>query len=384
MKKIKLLFISCAMALALTGCSKAGQLPPGGKKVDLSTEAGQALLKEKVQKTADAYKETPDAVAIKASVQSLGLGLTGSTKNEFGAVSLDASASIDGKVEANFRNSKEKLVANTVISGLGADVKLKGSIPVAADKKQEFDTACKFSGVSGKAFYQAENLYVDYSSESVRKALNKVSDLANDMAKAVSGEEKPEELDLNKMIDDATGTSRRKIIIPTSIQPEEIFDKFKFEYSDEGFEEAMKVFNEVSFMTFKTYTDGRYGLEVNINKDILVKLIRATSDAEDVEKDVKDAEETVKSFDLKAALLFEKSGFLSELSFDINADLNLASLVNGLLRVEGSEFDLTVKGKAIIDLKYNNDVTVKTLTDAQKAEYRELPKEEKTEPEVQP
>ena len=372
------------MALALTGCSKAGQLPPGGKKVDLSTEAGQALLKEKVQKTADAYKETPDAVAIKASVQSLGLGLTGSTKNEFGAVSLDASASIDGKVEANFRNSKEKLVANTVISGLGADVKLKGSIPVAADKKQEFDTACKFSGVSGKAFYQAENLYVDYSSESVRKALNKVSDLANDMAKAVSGEEKPEELDLNKMIDDATGTSRRKIIIPTSIQPEEIFDKFKFEYSDEGFEEAMKVFNEVSFMTFKTYTDGRYGLEVNINKDILVKLIRATSDAEDVEKDVKDAEETVKSFDLKAALLFEKSGFLSELSFDINADLNLASLVNGLLRVEGSEFDLTVKGKAIIDLKYNNDVTVKTLTDAQKAEYRELPKEEKTEPEVQP
>lgn len=384
MKKIKLLFISCAMALALTGCSRAGQLPPGGKKVDLSTEAGQALLKEKVQKTAEAYKETPDAVAIKASVQSLGLGLKGSTKNEFGPVSLDASASIDGKVEANFRNSKEKLVANTVISGFGADVKLKGSIPVAADKKQEFDTACKFSGVSGKAFYQAENLYVDYSSESVRKALNKVSDLANDMMKAVSGEEKPEELDLNKMIDDATGTSRRKIIIPTSIQPEEIFDKFKFEYSDEGFEEAMKVFNEVSFMTFKTYTDGRYGLEAKINKDILVKLIRATSDAEDVEKDVKDAEETVKSFDLKAALLFEKSGFLSELSFDINADLNLASLVNGLLRVEGSEFDLTVKGKAIIDLKYNNDVTVKTLTDAQKAEYRELPKEEKTEPEVQP
>lgn len=384
MKKIKLLFISCAMALALTGCSKAGQLPPGGKKVDLNTEAGQALLKEKVQKTAEAYKETPDAVAIKASVQSLGLGLKGSTKNEFGPVSLDASAVIDGKVEANFRNSKEKLVANTVISGLGADVKLKGSIPVSADKKQEFDTACKFSGVTGKAFYQSENLYVDYSSESVRKALNKVSDLVNDMMKAVSGEEKPEEMDLNKMIDDATGTSRRKIIVPTSIQPEEIFDKFKFEYSDEGFNEAMKVFNEIPFMTFKTYTDGRYGLEADINKDTLLKLIRLTSDEEDVEKDVKDAEETVKSFKLKAALLFEKAGFLSEASVDADIDLNLGALVNGLLKVEGSEFDLTIKGKAIVDLKYNNDVTVKTLTDAQKEEYRELPKEEKTETEVQP
>ena len=137
-------------------------------------------------------------------------------------------------------------------------------------------------------------------------------------------------------------------------------------------------------MTFKTYADGRYGLEANINKDTLLKLIRLTSDKEDVEKDVKDAEETVKSFNLRAALLFEKAGFLSELSFDADVDVNLAAIVNGLLHVEGSEFDLTIKGKAIVDFKYNNDVTVKTLTDEQKAEYRELPKEEKTEPEVQP
>ena len=53
MKKSKLLVLAAMTALTLVGCGggnnsgKGGELPSGGKEVDVSTETGKTTLKER-------------------------------------------------------------------------------------------------------------------------------------------------------------------------------------------------------------------------------------------------------------------------------------------------------------------------------------------------
>ena len=378
MKRIRLLVISGFMALSLTACRPSfGHLPAGGKEVNYKTEEGQKQIRESLDKTVEAYKQEVSAMSVKADLRNTSLTVKGRVGSEEKPVAeLDMGVTkLGGKAELNLKNVEGKTIGNAKLQDFGMNVLFNGKI-YGDEKTISFDDKLSISRVGAETYLQNSTLYADYSGKAFRKALDSVSAFASKIAKETAAEGKePEQYDLNKTLDEATGVPERKISVAgLEYSVDSIYGLFKLEkISDEDFKAAMNYIEKVDFVSFKAYSDGRYGLEASLTKEVMKDLVAI--DAESEEEAAKTQEEfdkAVKEFSVNAAALFGKDARLAEVSYSANVkvEIQMGEVEGFLSALSGTDFEIVLKSEGALDFAYNDDVKVKMLSESQLAQFK--------------
>ena len=348
MKKTRLAVCFAIAALLLAGCSnkKAGQLPSGGKKVDITTEEGQKTVENAVTRLITSYQEN-EFTALGAKLELKGLNAT--LKGQLEGADLDVAVNkLQATVEAKLGD--QQLEAH--LKDLGGQITAKGTLPM--EKPVTLDENLKFSKVGADVYLTNNALYADYSGKGLRTLLKDAGPI---VSKFIG--QPGVQLDLNELIDGVTGAKSRKIridlgedvmkdITPTNIM-KEVFGEMN-PPKEEEWKSVFEVLELTDMVEFRTYKDGRFGVATNVTKEKVLDLAKKMEAEEEVAKDLA----MFDKLNVKLAVVLNKDGLLSSAS----AAADVAVKIDN--KAEDPEdavvLDLAVKGEIFLDIKYNGDV----------------------------
>ncbi len=395
MKKVKLVVLTAMAALTLAGCNndKTGSLPSGGKKVDVTTETGQATLKEKLRGAEKAYKELSfDSASLAASVSGVNLSANINAEAEsIGKFDLNANVKdAGGKLEAKLaKHAKgesdqyDYVDASLVAETTGGSVSIKGTVPGAEQgKTANLDASLNLKGAKYAAYLSGSKIYVDASAKGNADFINGLDKFGNDL--------------LGQLKDSVFG-ALLPYIIPEDI-PEEILDRKDLKFTiadfynamlpdkqvfidmgapvewpavsqeeaqpaadeDDGLDEFVAQIAELAKQNigfeFRTYDKSSFGFALAMNKESLINLVKAQSETEaDANEAVEQINKMIKKLSVSADVFFNKQGLLESAGVSFELDLKLDKEAFG--EDVGSAFTtldgaVSGKGSAKAELKY--------------------------------
>ena len=389
MKKFKFIVCSMIAALALTGCGgakKAGVLPSGGKTVDLSTEEGVAALKDNLGRFAEAYKNMEIyALGLKSETKGLNASVKGTVEGlnldvSLKGFNLDLEAKLgkDGEADAEtgFAPVKGQFGLSNFAGTLAASV--KGVLPMDYDEDEEpieldLSETLKIEKSKADVYLVGNRVYVDASDKGLRKTLDNASGVVNDVIENLPAGLVPSEIsavsiDVNKLVDQWFGKERKCYF---EFDPENQLTTSLFSIfqeipvpEDEDVAEAAAIINQLGFIKFVTYTDGRFGFQADVTKEALAKF------AEE-EEDIAAMLEVIEKLDVHAAVLFNKDGLLSEASLSADVQAHYVQEAEVKEAAEEPIVDLAISAKVseFLSLQYNDAVKFSIPSEAELAKF---------------
>lgn len=391
MKKLNLLVLSTFAALALVGCNKAkdGELPSGGKEVDVTTEAGQATLKERMKGMEDAYRNlSADSLSLTSTTS--GVNLTAKVDAEMdqvGKVSLDAQikdvgAKLEAKAAKHAKGEGEEydsVDAQVALETTSGSVALKGSLPGAKENTtSSFDASLNLKGVKASAYLLGSKVYVDLSDKGNDTFVKGVDEFGNRVLTGLKDsfvgmllpyilpEDIPEELldrkELKLTLADYYNAllPEKQFYVETGAAIQWPFAKQEQPAQDEkaldGFVQGIAGYAEKGIgLTFKTYDKKSFGFALAMSKESLIAIAKAQSESEeDAKTAVEQINKVFTKFSFKADVFFNKEGLLESIgaTFDIEAKLDKSVLGDAGETFTTFGAEISGKGTEKIALKY--------------------------------
>ena len=388
MKKTKLLILTAMSALLLVGCNntKTGTLPSGGKSVDVTTEGGEATLKDKLSATIEAYKNlkldsasvTATASGVKASadvkatVENVGdINLKANLK-DFGAkVELKAARHTKGEGE-----EYDSLDASLVAKTTNGSFSLNGTVPGKEEgKTSKVDASLSLKGAEVGAYIKGDKLYANFANSGNEQLANNADSFANKLLgqlnesvfapllpSVLSGDDFKDIYDAEKgkfVIADAYKEMAKEGNIYLSLGKPVEFPTIDVDEQDEDYKELIDSIlelasNDVGFL-FKTYSNNAYGFQLAMNKTALKALI-ALENKEDSKETIEQIDKYIKNFSFNADVYFNKDALLESagVSFNIEANLDKDSLGEDASMFTAFTAKVSASGSAKVEVKYNS------------------------------
>lgn len=395
MKKFKFLVLGVMASLALVGCANsggngnAGELPSGGKEVDLTTPEGKETLKKCLKETINAYCDLDlksFSVTAKASekaeldasatVKDMGsFALNVNVKNYSAEATLKA-ANNNGKMDASLE------------SKLNASATVKGSLPTAADpsKSSKIDASFNVKDAKFNAYLTGSKVYADVSAidSVVANTESFVNDILGDLKDsmvfpyitmaadqgALEGiyDAAKNQIKLSSAIDEALPKDMRKFYV--DMGEDVAWPELKLEVSDEdqamidGYVDmALSYLDQLAALkiglSVKTYSEKAYGFELGMTKDSLKSIITMVG-GEDAAMINGYLDKLINKFDVKASIYFNKKALLEKVGFSLDADCALKSLADLGAPAEVTDmfekfnFSAKMSGSLELTAKYND------------------------------
>ena len=399
MKKFKLLVFVMMSSMTLIGCraggaANTGKLPSGGESVDLKTEEGKTILKDRVNNAVKAYA---DLKLESISVTSTTSGVTATASTDFtmqglGNVKMDAGIKDFGaKVELKAAKNDKYLDGSLVVSTTGGNIYAKGSLPgLEQGKVAKIDANLSLKGAKASAYLDGSEgkAYVDLSNSGNEKLVKNAESFANtlmdQLTKSSLGAMIPTYLDQAYGIEEFYNKSTKQFDFVTPYNkylPEKkmAFDLgTKVEFPEEelgealsqlsGFEIDLAQIEQVAEMLYQldigfefvVYKNNAFGFSVGMDKNSL-KTILNTAGGEDAAEAIKVIDSMVDKFSVNASVYFNKNFLLESAGFSADIALKIDSLADlGLDQQTAQMFEsfkasAQLKGKESIAIKYNSD-----------------------------
>ena len=347
MKKFKFIVCSVAAVLAISACTggnkknkelPAGELPEGGTVVDVKTEQGKADIYNEVMSFVDAYTGGNfTGIGLKSETKNVNISAKVNVKQEveegdpIQIADVDASlADFGATIEAKIAGDDESWAGQISLSGLTGKLTAKVDAMVDEDVTISIDDSLSFNNVGAEAYLKGEAVYVDASGAGLRQLLTDAGPIVNKVLKQsgllpVGGVS----IDLNELIDGFTG-AERKFYIPAelgSVNLIALLNKIEMDDEDrptmEEFNtEVFPVLEQISFLEFKSYEDGRFGIGAHVTKQGILDLVAKLGD-EDAVEDATEALQVLPELDVKAALVLRANGLVDSLSIGGSFKLNI-------------------------------------------------------------
>ena len=425
MKKSKLLVLAAMTALTLVGCgggdsgAKGGQLPSGGKEVDVSTETGKATLKERLDNTVKAYGELKlESIGVKSVTSGINANVkVNADMSETSGVKANAELAIKGvgaTTEGKLSKSSEgNLDASILVNGTSGSLSLGGSLTTPLPQEKEgdpvkyettkFNASLNVGSIEVGAYLSGDKVYADLSNGGIDKFVTGVDTFANDLLGDLSknttlgallpyllssadlpfikvSEEGAASFAFKSAFDAAfEGFGGRKIYVQagSAIQ----FPSFAVEGEVEGLDEAVETIaalvEQKIGLSFKTYDKGGFGFQLSLTKDS-IKTLAATYAGESFDASVID--KYLDKFSLNADVYFNDKCLLESagLAIDASAKFNPTKEEMTEMELPFDSFSVTgsVQGKEEIKVSYNDaKVTFPSFAD-----YKEVVLEDQSEP----
>lgn len=392
MKNIKLLVLTAMSALTLVGCNggKTGTLPSGGKKVDVTTEEGQATLKEKLSGVQKAYTAlTFDSASLTSTTSDVNLSAKLNAEAEsLGKITLDANlkdfgAKAEAKVAKHAKGEGEEY--DSVDASLSAkttsgSLSVKGSLPGQKEgETAELDASVSLKGLDASAYLSGSKIYGDISASSNDKLVTDIDAFGNtllgQLKESMFGallpyvlpDGIPEEL-FNKAELKLTlaefyskNVTDKKVFIDMGkpVEWPAIEQQEEAQQEADGLDEFVAQIAELAKQNigfeFKTYSNSTFGFAFAMSKESLVNLAKANSETEEEgNKNAEQIEKFVSKFTFNADVYFNKNFLLESAGLSFNADVKLDKSILGDGAETFTTFDGTVSAKATekVELKY--------------------------------
>ncbi len=396
MKKTKLLVLTAMTALALAGCNnkaKEGELPSGGKTVDVTTEAGKATLKDRLNAVSKAYEENSfDSASLTGTLSGVNLNATANAEmgDEETSYNINLEAEIkDFGAKAEVKAAKhakgageqyDSVDGSASIKTTGGTVSLKGTLPGSEQgKTASIDSSLSLKdGLDAKAYLSGSKLYLDISAESNNKLVKNTNTFANtllgQLKESMFGSfiallpsaGLPEGLfDAEKLeftLDEfyANNVKDKKVFLDMGAPVE--WPAFKAEESQEdtsSIDEAINAITELANMNigfeFKTYSGNAFGFAFSMNKDSIKNIIRnTTKDEQEATALVGQVDKLLSKFTLDADVYFNKKALLESagISFNVGANLDKDILGDYSAMFKSFSANIEASAKAKVELKY--------------------------------
>ena len=388
MKTTKLLVLSAIAAIGMTACGTGSDTPTN---VDLKTEEGKAALKKSVDQTAKAYSDgTIEALGLNATITNTNFSITGTM--EYGEMKINnidiGLKNCNGTLNAAVKKAGQSLEAAVTATGSGT---LSAKLDlVNGEQTTNFNDSLTIADVSAGAYFKNNTAYVDYSSAGIRQLLTDASAIVNAEAKKIVPQ-MPINIDLNTMLDTATGVTGRKVKIANE-GAAPAFPEIKYEYTADTESSLNEVLDTYllkedgvrDLFSFTTYSSGKFELGFKLNLEKLTNLITTVETIVGEESEVYNylelaktiVPEVVKKIDLDASFTFNNKGFLVEesLTYDISLATKflesyiplipyLVPNLSFLSDVKALDLTINASGSEKVSLTYNEDVKVEFPTD---------------------
>ena len=422
MKKTRLLVLTAMAALTLTGCgnasqnNKGGELPSGGKEVDVKTEDGKKSLNEHVGSAVKAYRDLNlTSASLKATLsgvnESASVKVATAADEEAGIPDLKANLDFNlkdfgAKLEVNAaKHAKgaddpyDYLDASANLSTTGGSLAIKGSLPgLEEGKTSKLDASLSLGGLSADAYLIGNKAYFNvdgngnffkgldtFANKLYPSLLNsyvgmflgtvEISETVFDAEKGVFNfasmyeELSPKKayLELGQPVIWPTfSADNEETLLPAGIED--------FNFAD--YLEAIKQFGiDLSLVTYK---DLSFGLKLELNKESLKTLagMFVASDQAGMINTVLDNYLT--KFSLGASIFFNKDGLLESIgaSYDVAFKMNdlskLAPEAASMFKTFSVEAASSANFK--VEIGYNDGkVVLPSASELAKYEKVELP-----------
>lgn len=391
MKNIKLLVLTAMASLTLVGCgSKTGTLPSGGKKVDLSTEAGQATLREKINAAQKAYQELSfDSASVTGTLSGVSLnGKANAEIEEVGKINLEAGLKdFGGKVE--FKAAKhakgegeeyDSVDASLVAKTTSGSLSVKGSIPGKEEgKTAKIDSSLSLKGAEADAYVSGNRIYLNANTDGNAKLAGNIDEFANKllgqlqesffepMLSFIIPSDIPEEVfnrkDLKFTLADYWKEASKEAQIYLQMDKPIEWPTFEAEEAKEGeksnidefIEGATELAKQNVGFEFVTYSNNAFGFAFAMNKESLINLVKATSESEEEGKEnAENVEKYINKFSLNADVYFNKNCLLESAGATVSLDAKLNKDTLGEAGASFKSFDASVSAKATakVEVKY--------------------------------
>ena len=419
MKKTKLLVLSILGALTLAGCGESGvqegELPSGGTEVDLTTEAGQAVLKERMSATEKAYSDLELAsVSFTGKTSDVKAALAFAAESDAfgGAMSLNANVNgfgskLEVKAAKHAKGANDKYDtadASVVAETTGGSLSFKGSLPGEVDATTgqvkgtaAIDTTLSLKGLSAAAYLTGNKEYVDVSNcagfaTNLDTFANKLFgqlktsafgsmiagmlpttmfDAQTESFKFASmyNEFTPKKayVELDQAIEWPTFTAEATTTATTETEEESGLDLDLNQIA------TMAANYGIGF-TFVTYEDNAFGFTVTVTKDSIKTIISqlAGSEATQVNAYV---DKYLTKFSVEASAYFNKNYLLESagFAFDFAAKMTSLADINPAYAqmFKSFNFEVSASGSESFELKYNN-VSVSLPSASELAKYQKV------------
>ncbi len=383
MKKIKFLFLTSIAALSLAACGKSttkdNTLPSGGTTIDITSEKGAIEVKQKLSRSIQETVKGLNSVSITNNLSNTNFTLKAKTtdlaQNPIMGVTME---DIDATLKV--KNLKAKAVYQ--LSGLdktyadlegianlnfGGSVSFEGNLPDTANinlngtaatvtnKKYSYSLSAKDASIL--AYYKDNTLYGDFSDDNLYSFVKSLDEVVNkvttdfsvqdanynilDLFNGLLGENKKISYDLTSYIGDK---ANEKILPEIDEDTVSSLEESIKEYLDNLVE--VENMTGVKPLTFQKYDDERFGISLSLTKDDFITLelltyatwdedgSTSTSSIDYASSIKKQLSDSIKKFNVKAAILFDENGLLSKIgeSYDISVNSNVPlSLYNGVI-----------------------------------------------------
>ena len=373
MKKFK--FIACAIAatLALVGCGNkkdlpAGELPKGGTAIDVSTEQGKADLYDNVSKVVNALSETEfNAIGLKSETKNLNLDVNADVVEDGGNIKVEASLHKAGvTLEAKVKGDKEAWYGQASISGLKGELAAKVNAPIE-ETTLNIDEKLSFKDVGADLYLKNNTLYGDVSGKGLRNLLTDAQPIVKRVLKQIPQIPAGMSIDLNELVDQMTGEARKFYVPNIEMSNFNLFallDGMEPELpTAEEWAQAAAVIEQLPFLSFETYKDGRFGIAAHVTKEGIMKLEETFEDM-----NLEGFDKVVDSLDVKAAVMFKANGMVDFLSLGGNAKI----VIDEPAETEGGDsthVEVTLGLEEKLSLTINDEVKMSMPSDEELAKY---------------
>jgi len=357
MKKIKYILLSAFAVTALVGCvgnkgGGGGNLPSGGKTYDLNKVADVQEVTSKAKSTIRNTFGLAKGLTLTNEIQSASINANVRTvvdqKNVTAGIGIN---NLKGKTEfaiSDFTSSAKTVDLRMGLSNWGGNVTLKASVPqgLISDMPNaiNINSGFTFNDVSAAAYFNNGDFYIDASSDGLRGLLTSlnsaVDGVAGSMANAMGATKdiliqqmiiplvqqytgvQLTKLDLNEFLDKFTGSVGRKYkLANTGVTISTIPVGFDIEtiaaYVDQYLPiaiNALKSMDLLNLLTVKQYDDGKFGVQLTITKEALMKLLQLLGGTSIPTEVITLLNKNLSSFNITLSLLTDSSMKLASIS----------------------------------------------------------------------
>ena len=438
--KMKYLMIPVLATLVLTGCGKKNQPQPEPQpepeavEIDTNSEEGKAKVNSVLDKTTELYSNPTNfkAAHIAEKVEgvnfNLGLAITETSKYGLNEVELsfsDIAFEGDQYARVGEDRSVEGMVNIRKLEGKHA-ASIAVLQPLTGQKEGEEKEGVFASGAFDiaqsniNAYFKGGKGYFDLSDEGIRTTLNNANELANEGYRAYEeinakmeemnkpqqsqpqpqplreAEPEPQGLDLNAMLDQYVGSSRKfQTVIEENgfIIPEEDYQAATEEEVAEAKAEINDAVNNVlpslvaaQVMKVSELKEGGLKIEANVNKEKVVNVLPIIQDyveAKEAENNTDNAiqqaqlplraeepeqpaeptwaemfDQFVSKFDIKAEILIDKDGYFREFAVEYGIEAGAEKYPYNFFGLTGEiTANLSLAGKINASIQYNDEVS---------------------------
>ena len=392
MRKFKFIVCSVAAVLVLTGCQKgnkndptpgpqpepelpAGELPEGGTALDITTEEGKQALYNEVMAVIDAYtapEQEFTAIGLKSETKNVNVDATAKVEAEDMTV-LDAEAHIKDfgiTIDAKVGGDDESWAAEAGLDINGL-ISAKGFMIMDEGKKLKLDDQLNFDHVGAQAWLTNDNVYVNADGEGLRDLLEQAKPIvAKILPYVMEGIPAGTVLDLNAILDSMCGEDRHFYIpldgATEKFNPIALINVLDIDEEDkptaEDWAEVQEVLEQIPFLSFQTYADGRFGIALDINMEQFL----AFAEAMDLELE-EEIFDMIPEANLKVAVMIRANGLLDSISIAADAKVDIQIEDDVLANIQGS-----ASLEEVLTLTYNDEVSFNIPSDEVLAEYVEF------------